>query len=329
MSSSTLFEGHGTGAQKLLPDWRDFQVVRHPGIAAALSSFPDTYSLRQYQTGPALDQGQTGACVAASSSHVQALYEQMERKQWITFDWATLYAENGGSGDSGVNSRDVLQDMQTRGCPVLSSSDRYEISAYAFVDFSNFDLAIQTVKAAIFAKHPLVLAMLLPSDFMNGMTAGAAGSVVTSGYHQVMLGEYTSDRFGFLNSWGPFYGVNGWGSVPTEYLRRREQNGYLYAFTTLDAVDPVPAPLPTPVPTPSVLTIKKIKYKNAHHLIVTGVGFQADSQFSLDGRVIFPLLSDLTETRFEYIVNGLIKGSHTVSIVNPDGAGVQKGFTVG
>jgi len=238
----------GTGALKLPYDWRDFQAFRHPEIAEMLPSFPDSFSLREFQKGSALDQDGKGACVATSSCHMQAFYEQMERNQWITFDWDKLYTENGGTGPNGVPTRQVLQDMQENGCPVLNTSNRYKISSYAFVDFGNFDFAIQTVKAAIAAKRPLVLALLLPSDFGAGMNAGSSSSKVTSGYHQMMVGEYTSTRINFFNSWGPGFGDHGWCSVPVDYLARPEQRGFLYAYTTFDAKDTDPIPPPPPPP---------------------------------------------------------------------------------
>src|SRR5882762_3371304 len=159
-------EEHGTGAIKLSPDYRDYQLHKYPGVAEALATFPDSFSLRQYQTGRALDQGPEPSCVAFSSAHMQAFYESMERKQWITFDGHRLYTENGGDGHAGISSRVVLQDMQDTGTPVLASEDRYKIASYAFVDFSiGFDFAIQTIKAAVSTGHPCVLAMRLPSDF--------------------------------------------------------------------------------------------------------------------------------------------------------------------
>lgn len=245
--TSHLFHGHGTGALKLTPDFRDFKLRLHPKVAPMMTAMPDAYSLRRYQKGPALDQDGKAACTAGSSSHMQAFYEVMERGKWIVFDWDRLYTENGGTGNNGLSSRDVLQDLQDQGCPVLGSDERYKIKQYAFVDFSsNFDLAIQTVKAAIAADCPVVLAMLLPSDF-GERECGKPNSTVTSSYHQVMIGGYSPDGLDPFNSWGPSFADLGWCHIRTEFLARPQQRGWLYAFTTLDAPDPVPPPLPLPV----------------------------------------------------------------------------------
>lgn len=249
-----LFKGHGTGALKLLPDFRDFRLRLHPKVAPMMTAMPDTYLLRRYQKGPALDQNGKAACTAGSSSHMQAFYEVMERGKWIVFDWDKLYVENGGTGNNGLSSRDVLQDLQDRGCPVLGSDDRYKIKQYAFVDFSsNFDLAIQTVKASVAAECPVVLAMLLPSDF-GDRECGKSNSTVMGpqSYHQVMIGGYTPDGLALFNSWGSQFADSGWAHIRTEFLARSEQQGFLYAFTTLDAPDPVPPPPPDPTPTVSV-----------------------------------------------------------------------------
>jgi len=244
-----LFEGHGTGAIKLPYDWRDRLVHRHPSVAVKLASFPDILSLRKYQTGPALNQGATGACVAASEAHLQAFYESMERGTWITFDWARFYTENGGTGSNGINTRDSLQDLHVKGYPVFASDRRYKIQSYAFVDFTaDFLFAIQTVKAAIAALRPVVLALKLPDDFLKGMGAGAASSKVTDAYHQVLIPAYDSNTLGVFNSWGPGYGDNGWGTLEIDYLARPEQRGWLYGFTTFDAPDDNPPPPPPPPP---------------------------------------------------------------------------------
>lgn len=248
-----MFHKHGTGAVKLSPDFRDYTLRLHPKVAPMMAAMPDSFSLRQYQKGVALNQGQAPACVAYSSCHMQSFYESIERnRQWIVFDGHLLYQENGGTGAAGVGTRDVLQDMQDRGCPVLGSADRYLIKQYAFVDFSsNFDLAIQTVKAAVAALCPVVLAMRLPSDF-GDRECGKPNSTVMGpeSYHQVMIGGFTPDGLDPFNSWGPGFADSGWCHLSTEFLARPEQQGFLYAFTTLDAPDLIPPPPPDPEPLP-------------------------------------------------------------------------------
>jgi hypothetical protein len=271
----------GTGALRLKPDWRDFQLARHPGVAAALATFPDAFSLWQYQTGPALNQGATSACVAASSSHMQAMYESMEQGKWLTFDWQTLYAENGGTGNNGVATRDVLQDMQTRGAPVLDSPLRFKIQNYAFVDFSDFAGAIATVKAAVSIKKLVVLALLLPDDFNKGMGAGAASSKVTSSYHQVLIGGYSPTVLEDLNSWGSGYGVNGRGSIEIDFLARAEQRGWLYGFSTLDAPDELPPPPPPILPIIDPDTHYKL---NKGRLVAYTENAPFNATFTLDGQ---------------------------------------------
>src|SRR3977135_3543096 len=123
----TTHRQHGSGAVKLAPDFRYFQLAKHPSVAPMVGATPDSFSLRQYQIGPALDQGAEPSCAAFSSCHMQAFYESMEQRKWLTFDGHTLYREVGGTGTAGVSSRDVLQDMQDKGCPVLGAPDRYQL----------------------------------------------------------------------------------------------------------------------------------------------------------------------------------------------------------
>lgn len=215
---------------------------------------PDSFSLRQYQTGPALDQGSEPSCAAFSSCHMQAFYESMEQRKWLTFDGHALYREVGGTGTAGVSSRDVLQDMQDKGCPVLGAPDRYQLQSYAFVDFGpSFDFAIEVIRAAVSTKHPCVLAMLLPSDF-GEKECGKSGCTTTASYHQVLIASFQPGKLGGFNSYGLGFADAGWFNISLDYLARPEQRGYLYAFSSVDRPDdPLPPPPPNPIPAPLII----------------------------------------------------------------------------
>lgn len=199
------------------------------------------------------NQGSLPSCVAHSSAGMQSINEQMERGQWIIMDAVKAYYDNGGNGSNGVPTQAVLSYMQGSGMPVVGSSLRYKLSTYAFCQPMQ-PAGIEALKAAISTGHPCVLAMLLPSDFMNGMTAGQ-GSVNRVAYHQVCCVGYTPERVTFLNSWGPGYGQNGLGSVPWSYLARPEQANYVYAYTEVDSPDDDIPPPPPPPPPPVDFTI--------------------------------------------------------------------------
>src|SRR6185369_16092240 len=107
----------------------------------------------------------------------------------------------------------------------------------------------QTIKAALAAGYPLVVAMLLPTDW--GWQSGHGA--VTSGYHEICAVGYTADGYLLcLNSWGSQWGRNGLGSVLFNYLEANNlQNRYVFSYNTSPVAIPNPTPIPTPTPTPT------------------------------------------------------------------------------
>jgi hypothetical protein len=164
---------------------------------------------------------------------MQSIFEQEEQQKWLVFDAAELYHACGGDGEEGVSADTVLDYMQNTGIRVLSQSHRYRIGSYAYAD--PFSDGITPIKAALAVGRPCVLALLLPSDFLSGDCG--EGAQVTSGYHQVLVTGYDDSRLKFLNSYGNSYGDNGFGSLPISFLQRPEQEGFVYAFTAIDAID--------------------------------------------------------------------------------------------
>ncbi len=252
------FEGFGTGALPLTEDWRDYNMACVPGIAPMVGAAPAADDhLLPFIKG-VYNQGSLPSCVIHSEAGLSSINEQMERGQWVDMDPVKAYYALGGNGSNGIDTRTSLQYFQTTGMPVLSSALRYKIANYAFAQPREAG-GVEAVKAAIATGHPCVLAMLLPTDFMSGMSAGN-GAVNRSAYHQICIVGYTPERVIYLNSWGNTFGSNGMGSVPWAYLLRPEQAGFVYAYTVTDAPDdgtptPLPPDPPIPVPPPVPLGI--------------------------------------------------------------------------
>jgi hypothetical protein len=53
----------------------------------------------------------------------------------------------------------------------------------------------------------------------------------------VCLTGYDADRLYFVNSQGGAWGNGGFGSVPADFVLQQDQDGFSFAYTTLDAVD--------------------------------------------------------------------------------------------
>lgn len=250
MIETHSYYGWGTGAIPLEPDSRDYEMHRIPRVARkmdpGLGELPSACSL-QGMVGDVMQQGKLPACVAYSTAAMKAVHEMRELGRWLTFDAMTCYHDCGGDGRNGVPTRAVLQYAQDRGLPVLSSAERYRIGSYAFAPQDGW---VDTLKAAIAAGQPCVIATLLPEQF-GWESSGQA----TKAYHQMLLVGYDAEHAILLNSWGKEWGRDGFGRLRWDYLTANNfQGGLCYAYTAIDAIDeglaPTPAPEPAPPPPP-------------------------------------------------------------------------------
>ena len=276
--------GFGTGSLPHQPDARDFDMARLPGVAemlaGALPSVVD-HSAFVYKI---LNQGSLPSCVAHSSVAAEMLYRNREGGFKDTYDPVKVYYDVGGDGVRGVPSARVLQYAQEQGFPIVSSDKRTRIGSYAFTRDLN------VVCAAIAAGHVCVIAMMLPTDWWKGDSAGGS---YTTNYHQVLVSGYDrrEDPLGRLrgpNSWGTSFGVNGFYSVPSAFLlQNNNQGGAFYSYTTVDFLDGGAAPDPVRVivgiETLAGVPINRIT--SGDRYLIRGKGFGAKAGQVLEGSV--------------------------------------------
>ena len=195
-----------------------------PKIAATVAA--PSMDLSNY-VGVPYDQGQENSCVAYSIAGLQSMVDSIAQNHWMTFDAEELYMANGGANGQGIDANDALNWDENTGLRDEASGNRYRILNFAAADLDD-PAGVMTVKQAVSARLPCVMAMLLPSDFdaqMGG--AGDCNGTITGDYHQVCIVGYTPYRVMFLNSWGPNWGRNGvgqrerWAALPAASRSRR------------------------------------------------------------------------------------------------------------
>lgn len=225
--------GFGLGALPLNPNSHLYDMASLSEVATALlQAIPPEVDLWNY-IEMIYNQGSLGSCVAHSIAAMQSIFQNLEHGWWMELDAVECYYANGGDGTNGINTDKALTWNQQTGMRFNRTQRRYRIGSFGFTD-PRTDAGVAAIKAAVAAKRPCVVALLLPSDFWNGDCGTGA---VTSSYHQVCITGYTSSRFLFVNSWGVGYGNGGFGSMPWDFLRRPEQLNFTYAYTATDAID--------------------------------------------------------------------------------------------
>lgn len=244
------YDSRGTGAQFLEPSPKDYRLEAVPEVKAVLDvGAPPSAELSQW-IGGVYNQGALPSCVAHSTCGMKSIEDNIEHRSWFTYDAVGLYQANGGTGANGVDTRQVLQYALDTGCLNQGNGKRYKIGSYAFAPRSPGQFE-ETIKAAIAASRPCVVALLLPQNF----GAESSGNP-TQAYHQVVIYGYDATWAYILNSWGPAWANGGRGKVRWDYLTQQNfLNGYNYAFAVVDALDEgSPSPQPEPQPSPDFTT---------------------------------------------------------------------------
>jgi hypothetical protein len=238
-----MAERFGLGALPLNPDSRLRDMKSLSLVRAAVStSVPPVADLSSYVKG-CYNQGQEGSCVAYSCAAMMSIFQDEKSNDWIQFNAEQCYVACGGTGQNGISTPDALNWIEGTGFGDSTDQKRYKIAAYAFADPRTPD-GWNTVKAALAAGLPCVVALLLPSDFGSqfGSSGDCTSTTLTNGYHQVCAVGYTGNALTILNSWGPTWGRQGVGSIALGAIQAPEQEGYAYAYTVSFGAEPASTP---------------------------------------------------------------------------------------
>lgn len=221
----------GCGALRLTPGEGDVYIHHLPGVAAAMAGpLPPAADLTPFVSS-IYDQGETEACVMFSSALMASVQDAIDRGEWHVYDALGAYHAIGGDDRSGVDARLALEYIRTTGLQAQGGVGRHKISSYAFVKQSP-ELFSETLKAAIVARQPCVLACHLPVRF----GWNSSGPAVPEMYHQMCLLGYDAEgNFIVGNSWGATWGKAGFGRLSVAFLEDGNfQAGDCYAWTTVD-----------------------------------------------------------------------------------------------
>jgi hypothetical protein len=231
------YGAYATGARPHVPSALDYQMERLPGVVA-VSAPPPSYDLMGYEEGT-YDQGAIPCCVLASIALMKSLFDAIDRDRWEWFDFLAAYHAVGGNDHEGVETRTALQYAQEVGLQVTGKAERHRIGSYAFAPRDSPENFASTLKRALWAKHPFVIACRLPAEF-GWISSGPR----TPAYHQMVgIGYNREGNLIVANSW-PNWGYRGFGQLSWEYLVADGfQGGDCYAWTATDCLtDSLAAP---------------------------------------------------------------------------------------
>lgn len=221
-------------------DFRDYPFPEPPALFVSL--LPKRSSLRRFMP-PVEDQGQIGSCTANASV---AMIEYLERRRYglhtdlsrlFTYYNARKYGGNVGE-DTGAHIRDALRSLVHEGAaeellwpydparfaqepPPTAYSDATDRQARVYYRVRS----LQELKVSIaWLRTPVVFGMLCydsmwrPSGDLEPPSAGH--NEKPNGAHAILAVGYDDarQRVIFRNSWGGWWGDQGYGSLPYEFV---------------------------------------------------------------------------------------------------------------
>ena len=225
-----------------LPDWRDRKYTAPPSVLAAL---PPRVDLRP-ACPPVYDQGDLGSCTAqAIAGAVQ--FDLLKQKQPDAFTPSRLFIyynerliEGTVDEDSGAMLRDGIKTVAKAGAaheqlwPYVISKFRSRPSVVAYADAEQHQALLDQrltptedqLKGCLASGFPFVFGFAVYESFESPKVA-RTGEVPLPKPDETMLGGHAvlavgydnpNRRFIVRNSWGTGWGLDGYFTMPFEYL---------------------------------------------------------------------------------------------------------------
>lgn len=267
--------GRAFGWKRDTPDHRD--LVFRPQFAAA--QLPPRFDLDVAAWPLPFDQGDLGSCTANAIA-AAVMYDrklaglpfQAPSRLFVYYQERVL--EGTVPWDAGAELRDGMKAVAKWGSPdealwpydVGRFRERPSVRAYKDAGLhlvSQYLRVAQdatSLKAALFAGHPVVLGFTVYTSFLSDAVAATGAAPMPQpddrpvGGHAVLLTGWddAAGLFRLLNSWGASWGDGGYFTLPYGYLTNPTLAADFWTIRSVsDAAQPTPpGPGPFPVPPP-------------------------------------------------------------------------------
>lgn len=209
MTAPLILDERLLGAIPSPTDPLDFQLLPKLDMAAKLPS-----RFVSPLMAPPLNQGNTGRCVAFSSTGVKQWEERRDGHGFLPLDADWLYLQAGGSADRqrGLTCRNALGVLLKQGIPIVGhpgTASDFRIGEYYAVPFIE-----DAIKRAVMQFGPLLIATQWFANWFHpvkGVIPSPIGPAI-GGHARVLFGWDDSVAGGTAitrNSWGKGWGTNG------------------------------------------------------------------------------------------------------------------------
>lgn len=214
-----------SGAERDTFDERDYSagvMYAAMGVTVGPGGYPDSLDLRKFLPS-VRDQGSRGTCVAQTGAAIKEYQERMDVGYEGHFSPEYIYFYRENKPGVGMQPRDLMQILATRGCCTESTLKYQSTEATATVEIpknvdnkaANYKIAeyariytIDELKTALFQSGVCYISFPV-YDFRPEFWRKKTPESVLKGGHAVAVVGYNIKGFILRNSWGEDYGDNG------------------------------------------------------------------------------------------------------------------------
>ncbi len=241
-----------------LPDHRDKEIAFPEERGAAV--LPSSVDLRPL-CSPVYDQGQLGSCTA--NAIAGAVEFELTKQKLAVFMPSRLFLyyneramEGTTDSDSGAMLRDGMRSLYKQGIctEVLWPYNESQVltqpagrcyqqaMSYRSVYYAHVPQTLDYMKKCLAAGFPFVFGFTVYDSFESQQVAStgvvpmpSASEAVLGGHAVVAVGyDDASRRFIVRNSWGTSWGIEGYCTMPYEYLANRGLSTDLWTLRVME-----------------------------------------------------------------------------------------------
>ncbi len=274
---------HVINANGLVPT-TSRNTMRLQRALAASASLPASVDLSQY-VPPVGNQGSVGSCASwATGYYLRGWYaERSGRFPTATpagFEPMYLYSQVDGGSDYGSSFSANFSILTQQGIDTrlhytqgdfdysdqptsaeIANASQYKIQGYSalYLGTSSFATDQQAIETAMAAGSPVVLGIAVYPSFYYATAShylADSTSGTLFGYHAVFAAKYDAAGVWIENSWGTWWGLNGWAELSWNYVANASDEAYTMNVSTSGSTPtPTAAPTGTATSSPTRTTI--------------------------------------------------------------------------
>lgn len=259
LSASPSQAEYGTGCLRSTKAQLD-KIPEVPDSALTTAALPSVVDLSKNFPTPG-NQGQQGSCVAWAVAYAAKTYQEQLKRNWgqnttnHQFSPAYIYNQINGGRDEGSDVPKAIKLVVEQGVCTLAAmpynaddyktqpnaAQRAEAAKYKSVDIGKtIGGDVEKMKKILASKQALVLdGIPIYPDFDNlkpgnEIFNNTDGTMRESTLHAVCLVGYDDNKqaFKLINSWGTDWGLNGYGYISYQLVKRFLMNTYSLYDTT-------------------------------------------------------------------------------------------------